>query len=109
MAFFLYGDSLLKINDEIAKIYSKEKYTKVLVELTEENYLDLGPKIFSENLFGDKYLYILDITDTENQTIEKFFSDKEALKLDNIVWFVEKTWFLLLKLYKYLKVAKLKS
>ena len=85
MAFFLYGDSLLKINDEIAKIYSKEKYTKVLVELTEENYLDLGPKIFSENLFGDKYLYILDITDTENQFIEKFFSDKEALKLDNIV------------------------
>ena len=109
MAFFLYGDSLLKINDEIAKIYSKEKYTKVLVELTEENYLDLGPKIFSENLFGDKYLYILDITDTENQTIEKFFSDKEALKLDNIVVICRKNLISSSKIIQIFKGCEIKE
>jgi len=109
MAFFLYGDSLLKINDEIAKIYSKERHTKVLIELTEENYLDLGPKIFSENLFGDKYLYILDITDTENQTIEKFFSDKEALKLDNIVVICRKNLISSSKIIQIFKGCEIKE
>ncbi len=112
MAFFLYGDSLLKINDEIAKIYYKEKYTKVLVGLTEENYLDIGPKIFSENLFGDNYLYILDITDTDTQIIEKFFSDKEIIKLENIVVLFRKNLIStskILQIFKGFEIKELKE
>lgn len=85
MSYFFYGDSQLKINEEIQKVVLKENYSRVSINLSEENFLEIGSRILSENLFGDKYLYILDITDTDNEILEKFFLNPDIAKISNLI------------------------
>lgn len=109
MSYFLYGDNQSKINDEILKILSQENYTKSEKELSEENYLELGSTVLSENLFGDKLLYIIEITETENEIIENFFSDKKLTELSNLIVVYRKNLTSNSKIFSFLKGFEVKE
>lgn len=72
MKYFFYGNFDVKINERISEITLKNNFVKNEFPLEEENLNEIISGMSSESLFGDKNLYVVDITETEIETLDNF-------------------------------------
>lgn len=70
MIYFIYGDDQVKINNYILDFSKKNNLQKNYHELQADNSSEVLGSIETPSLFGDKNLFIIDITDTEFETLE---------------------------------------
>jgi DNA polymerase III delta subunit len=74
MKYFFYGNFEVKINDKISEIIKKNNFSKIEFSLNTENLEEILAGLFSLSLFNEKNLFVIDITNTKSEEIEKFFS-----------------------------------
>ena len=72
MVNFVYGDDLTKINNFISELIKKNNFVKNTLVLNELNSSEILGTIDTPSLFGDKYLFVIDVTDTESEILENF-------------------------------------
>ncbi len=72
MRNFYYGNFESKIREKISETVQKGKFLKFEYPLVPDNISEILSGIFSESLFGDKNIYVIDITESEFEDIEKF-------------------------------------
>lgn len=77
MTQFLYGDDLTKLNNYIINYSSKNNFSRINYELNPENISEIIGTLGTPNLFGDKNLFVIDITETDPELVLKFY---EAIK-----------------------------
>jgi len=87
MIYFLYGDDLPKLNNFIVGYASKNSLSRINFELNSENISEIIGTLGTPNLFGDKNLFIIDITESDPEIILKFYesiknSDYELIILN---------------------------
>jgi DNA polymerase III delta subunit len=80
MAYFLYGSNQKDLKDFIKKYKDKNDFLTKEFEVSEENLEEILISILSESLFGEKFLYIIDITNSSEETI---FSLSKRLKKES--------------------------
>lgn len=80
MAYFLYGSNQKDLKDFIKKYKDKNDFLTKEFEVSEENLEEILISILSESLFGEKFLYIIDITNSSEETI---FSLAKRLKKES--------------------------
>ena len=73
MKYFFYGDFELKINQKISEIVTKNNFERKYYDTEGADISEILSELGSENLFGDKNIYIIDITETDIETILNFF------------------------------------
>lgn len=78
MLNFIFGDDQVKVNNFISEFVKKNNFQKSAHELTEDNISELVGIIDTPSLFGDKNLYIIDVTNSEFETLEKFISSLDS-------------------------------
>lgn len=72
MKNFYYGNFESKINEKVSEIVIKGNYLKSEFPLNSENISEILSGMSSESLFGDKNLYLIDITESETDDLEAF-------------------------------------
>lgn len=72
MKYFFFGDFELKINQKVSEIVTKNNFSRKYFEIEDENISEILAELSSENLFGDKNIYIVDVTENEISTIQEF-------------------------------------
>lgn len=72
MKYFFFGDFELKINQKISEIVTKNNFSRKYFDVEDENISEILAELSSENLFGDKNIYLVDITDTDIHSIQEF-------------------------------------
>lgn len=69
MSYFLYGSDEKYLNDFIDKYRAENSFVYKKYDLTNENLDEIFNSISSESLFGEKLLYIIDITNTDEDIV----------------------------------------
>jgi DNA polymerase III delta subunit len=72
MKYFFYGNFEVKINEKISEIVVKNKFVKTEFSLNSDNLSETILALDTENLFGDKLLFVIDVTDSEIEVLENF-------------------------------------
>jgi DNA polymerase III delta subunit len=72
MIQFIHGDDLPKINLFISDYLKKNNLNKITYSLNAENISEILGNIDTPNLFGEKNLFVVDITECEFEDLEKF-------------------------------------
>lgn len=72
MIYFLYGDDTAKISNYVSSLSKKNSFNKINYELNSENISEIIGNLDTPNLFGEKNLFIIDITDTDPEVVLDF-------------------------------------
>lgn len=86
MIQFFYGENLSKLSDSISNYAKNNNLQKINLDLNSDNIADILGSLDTPNLFGESNLFIINITDSEFEDIEKFskgFKDYFELILVN--------------------------
>jgi len=87
MTYFIYGDDLSKINEFIISYSSKNNFEKILIDLNDQNLSEILGTIETPNLFGDKNIFVVNVTDTDPEIVIKFADIVKDKNCDLIILF----------------------
>jgi len=71
MKYFLFGNFEVKINEKISEFIKKSNSIKSEFKLDSENFAEILTNLNTDNLFGEKNLVVVDLTEAEYEDIEK--------------------------------------
>ena len=72
MKLFLYGNFEVKILEKISEITLKNNFSKIEYSLSLENISEILSGLSSISLFGEKNLFVIDISESELEELEEF-------------------------------------
>lgn len=78
--YILAGSDHGKINQTISKSVKKYSFQEINFILGDENFSEILGTINTESLFGDRNLYVVDVTETDPELIEKFLDQVKEVK-----------------------------
>jgi len=78
--YILAGNDISKINNTIKISIKKYSFEVTNYVLSVENYSEILGNLNTSNLFGERVLSVVDITDVENEISEKFIENSKEVK-----------------------------
>jgi len=78
--YILAGTDISKINNTVNSSIKKYSFEVTNYTLSEDNYAEITANLDTDNLFGERVLTVVDITETDPELSEKFISKTKEVK-----------------------------